>query len=141
MSDRGSLFRSSYRISEVLAVRRVWLAAESRRPPVIDRTPTSNPAREPLHPVRQNDRFSELSADRVFSLQNRLLAVRNTRLEKQSSIYSRQMSKLNSLCFVRTGFNGIPTRARHPSFPRRPDTILAILSNVSRSGCFRAVLK
>ena len=23
------------------------------------------------------------------------------------------MSKLNSLCFVRTGFNGIPTRARH----------------------------
>src|SRR5271166_5260402 len=63
--------------------------------------------------VRQNDRFSELSADRVFSLQNRLLAVRNTRLEKQSSIYSRQMSKLNSLCFVRTGFNGIPIRARH----------------------------
>ena len=65
------------------------------------------------HLVQKNDRFSELSADRVFSLQNRLLAVRNTRLEKQSSIYSRQMSKLNSLCFVRTGFNGIPTRARH----------------------------
>jgi hypothetical protein len=69
--------------------------------------------------VQKNDRFSELSADRVFSLQNRLLAVRNTRLEKQSSIYSRQMSKLNSLCFVRTGFNGIP----YPSsafFPRFP---------------------
>jgi hypothetical protein len=26
-----------------------------------------------------------------------------------------------------------------PSFSRRPDTILAILSNVSRSGCFPAV--
>jgi hypothetical protein len=52
--------------------------------------------------VQKNDRFSELSADRVFSLQNRLLAVRNTRFEKQSSIYSRQMSKLHFLCFVRT---------------------------------------
>jgi hypothetical protein len=51
--------------------------------------------------------------DDIFSLKNRLLTVRNTRFEKQSSIYSRQMSKLNSLCFVRTGFNGIPTRARH----------------------------
>ena len=34
-------------------------------------------------------------------------SVRNTRFEKQSSIYSSQMSKLNSLCFVRTGFNGV----------------------------------
>jgi hypothetical protein len=33
---------------------------------------------------------------------------------------SRQMSKLNSLCFVRTGFNGIryPSSPIFPSFPR-----------------------
>jgi hypothetical protein len=49
MSDRGSLFRSSYRIGEVLAVRRVWLAAESRRPPVIDRTPTSTDCKYAFH--------------------------------------------------------------------------------------------
>jgi hypothetical protein len=32
-----------------------------------------------------------------LTLQNRPLAVRNTRFEKQSSIYSRQMSKPNSI--------------------------------------------
>jgi hypothetical protein len=52
-----------------------------------------------LIPGSDNERFSELSADCVFSLQSRVLAIRNIRLEKQSSIYSRQMSKLNCLCF------------------------------------------
>jgi len=38
--------------------------------------------------------------------------------------------------------DNIPGRAGiFPSFPRWPDTILAILSNVSQRGCFRAVLK
>ena len=45
--------------------------------------------------------FRTLGRPRFFN-KNRLLAVRNTRFEKQSSIYSRQMSKLNYLCFVRT---------------------------------------
>jgi hypothetical protein len=46
--------------------------------------------------VRQNDRFSELSTDHNFPLENRLLAVRNTRFEKQSSIYLNRMSKVDS---------------------------------------------
>jgi hypothetical protein len=46
--------------------------------------------------VRKNDPFSELSAGRAFRSETGPLAVRNTRFEKQSSIYSRQMSKLNS---------------------------------------------
>jgi len=66
--------------------------------------------------------FSELSADRVFSIQNRLLAVRNTRLEKQSSIYSRQMSKLNSV-------------------ESQPERKMSIHINLVPSGYFRAVLK
>jgi hypothetical protein len=55
--------------------------------------------------VQKNDRFSELLADHNFPLENRLLAVRNTRFEKQSSIYSSQMSKLNSVESPKKGEN------------------------------------
>jgi hypothetical protein len=57
-----------------------------------------------------------------FSLQNRPLAVRNTRFEKQSSIYSSQMSKPNSI-------------------ESHPEGKVAIRINLGRSGRFWAVLK
>jgi len=38
--------------------------------------------------VQKNGRFFELSAERSFPLQNRLIAIRYTRFEKRSSIYS-----------------------------------------------------
>jgi hypothetical protein len=60
--------------------------------------------------VRQNDRFSELSADHIFALKIRVLVIRNTRFEKQSSIYSRQMNKLNSLAW------SVPASMVWPSF-------------------------
>jgi hypothetical protein len=70
--------------------------------------------------VQQNDPFSELLAGRAFRSETGLLAVRNTRFEKQSSIYSSQMSKPNST-------------ESHPEGN-------AIRINLGQSGCFRAVL-
>ena len=57
----------------------------------------------------------------LFPSKNRFLTVRNTRFEKQSSIYQNKMSKPNSI-------------------ESHPEGKVAIRINVVQSGCFRAVL-
>jgi hypothetical protein len=59
----------------------------------------------PAHNGSEKRSFFRTLGRSQFSPLNRLLAVRNTRFEKQSSIYSSQMSKLNSVESPKEGEN------------------------------------